>query len=50
MRTYSLVGARFLEQNDGVLSRRALKKEFVALKEEETNNIEANFKDIFSVD
>jgi Fic family protein len=38
---------RFLEQNDGVLSKRALKKEFSALKEKEIKDIEANYKSIF---
>ncbi len=38
---------RFLEQNDGVLSKRALEEEFLALKEEEVKDIEANYKRIF---
>ena len=38
---------RFLEQGDGELSKRALKKEFSALKEEEIKNIETNYKNIF---
>jgi hypothetical protein len=38
---------RFLEQNDGVLSKRALKNEFSALKEQEVKDIEANYKNIF---
>lgn len=41
---------RFLEQNDGVLSKRALKKEFSELKEEEIKDIETNFKNIFVED
>tara|TARA_R110002050_G_scaffold204522_4_gene340189 strand:- start:116517 stop:118061 length:1545 start_codon:yes stop_codon:yes gene_type:complete len=39
---------RFLEQGQGELSKRALKKEFSALKEEEIKNIETNYKNIFS--
>ena len=38
---------RFLEQNNGVLSKRALKKEFSALKAEEIKDIEANYNSIF---
>ena len=38
---------RFLEQNDGVLSKRALKKEFSALKEKEIKEIESSYKSIF---
>ncbi|WP_158974412.1 Fic family protein [Cellulophaga sp. L1A9] len=38
---------RFLEQNDGVLSKRALKKEFSALKEKEIEEIETNYNSIF---
>jgi Fic family protein len=38
---------RFLEQNDGVLSKRAFKKEFSALKEQEIKDIETNYKNIF---
>ena len=38
---------RFLEQNDGVLSKKALKKEFSALNEEEIKDIESNYKNIF---
>ncbi|MDV7187422.1 Fic family protein [Lutibacter sp. TH_r2] len=38
---------RFLEQNKGVLSKRALKKEFSILKEREVKAIEDNFKTIF---
>ncbi len=39
---------RFLEQNDGVLSKRALKKEFSELNEDEINIIQGNYQDIFS--
>ncbi|NQW37252.1 MAG: Fic family protein [Flavobacteriales bacterium] len=38
---------RFLDQNNGVLSKRALKKEFSALKEKEIKDIETNYKTIF---
>ncbi|TXE15707.1 Fic family protein [Psychroserpens burtonensis] len=38
---------RFLEQNDGALSKRALDKEFSALKEKEIKEIEANYNRIF---
>jgi Fic family protein len=38
---------RFLEQHHGVLSKRALKKEFSALKEQEVKDIETNYKNIF---
>ena len=38
---------RFLEQNDGILSKRALKKEFSALNEEEVKDIEETYQDIF---
>jgi hypothetical protein len=38
---------RFLEQNDGALSKRALKKEFLTLKEKEIKEIETNYKSIF---
>jgi len=38
---------RFLEQNDGVLSKRVLKKEFSALKEPEIKDIEENYNNIF---
>ena len=38
---------RFLEQNNGVLSKRALAKEFSALKEKEIKDIEMNYKTIF---
>ncbi|MGZ0017496.1 Fic family protein [Yeosuana sp. AK3] len=41
---------RFLEQNDGVLSKRALKKEFSELKGEEIMDIETSFKNIFLED
>jgi Fic family protein len=39
---------RFLEQNNGVLSKRALLSEFSALKEKEAVDIEACYKKIFS--
>ncbi|MBQ0768861.1 MAG: Fic family protein, partial [Bizionia sp.] len=39
---------RFLEQNDGVLSNRASKKEFSALKEIEIKEIEVNYNAIFN--
>ncbi|MDO7173860.1 Fic family protein [Mariniflexile sp. AS56] len=38
---------RFLEQNNGVLSKRALKREFSGLNEPEIKEIEANYKHIF---
>ena len=38
---------RFLEQNNGLLSKRALAKEFSALKENEIKDIEMNYKTIF---
>jgi len=38
---------RFLKQNNGVLSKRILNKEFSALKEEEIKEIEANYRTIF---
>ncbi|WP_456437563.1 Fic family protein [Psychroserpens sp.] len=38
---------RFLEQNNGVLSKRALKKEFSRLNDEEIKGIEANYNSIF---
>ncbi|SIS54385.1 Fic/DOC family protein [Zobellia uliginosa] len=41
---------RFLEQNDGVLSKRALKKEFSALNEKEIMEIEKQYKTIFLED
>ena len=39
---------RFLEQNNGKLSRRALEKEFVMLTPEEVIDIEKQYKDVFS--
>lgn len=39
---------RFLEQNDGKLSKRARSKEFEALTDNEVQEIEYNFEDIFS--
>ena len=38
---------RFLEQNDGQLSKRVKTKEFVALKNEEVRNIENRYQEIF---
>jgi hypothetical protein len=38
---------RFLEQNEGVLSKRALKKEFSALEDIEVKDIEINYNTIF---
>lgn len=38
---------RFLEQNEGILSKRALKKEFSELKKEEIKDIETKYKSIF---
>ncbi|WP_158837544.1 Fic family protein [Polaribacter sp. L3A8] len=38
---------RFLEQNEGILSKRALQKEFSALKATEIKAIELNYKQIF---
>lgn len=39
---------RFLEQNNGMLSKKALEKEFNTLKEKEAKKIEVVFKKIFS--
>jgi len=41
---------RFLEQGRGVLSKRALKKEFTELKETEIIDIQDQFKEIFELD
>lgn len=38
---------KFLEQNDGVLSKRAREKEFSALTESEVQSIEVLFRHIF---
>jgi hypothetical protein len=38
---------RFLEQNNGVLSKRAREKEFISLTDAEINQIENRFWDIF---
>jgi Fic family protein len=38
---------RFLEQNQGILSKRALKKELSELKEEERKDIQASYNNIF---
>ncbi|WP_372775614.1 hypothetical protein [Mangrovibacterium sp.] len=40
---------RFLAQNNGVLSKRALSNEFSSLKENEVEEIEKEYKDIFEV-
>jgi len=40
---------RFLEQNNGILSKRALSKEFSSLKEKEVQEIEKLYLDIFKV-
>ena len=39
---------RFLEQNDGELSKRAREKEFAPLTDQEAQLIEATFRDIFT--
>ncbi len=39
---------RFLDQNEGALSKRARDKEFKSLKDAEINEIEQNYKSIFS--
>lgn len=39
----------FLEQGKRKLSKRALKKEFSALKENEVIDIETKFKDVFEL-
>jgi hypothetical protein len=38
---------RFLEQNNGILSKRALKKEFSELNEDEAKSIEETYQAIF---
>ena len=38
---------RFLEQNEGKLSKRARKKEFINLKAEEVREIEETFRELF---
>jgi hypothetical protein len=40
---------RFLEQNNGTLSKRALSKEFSVLKNKEVKEIERIFRNIFEV-
>ena len=40
---------RFLEQNQGVLSKRALQKEFKGLMPEEVKRIQGEFASIFQV-
>ncbi len=39
---------RFLEQNEGKLSKRARKKEFIELEDNEIKHIENNYREIFS--
>jgi hypothetical protein len=39
--------ARFLEQNQGVLSERAKEKEFSTLSQREVEQIEAEYRSIF---
>ncbi|MBL1278772.1 MAG: Fic family protein [Fluviicola sp.] len=41
---------RFLEQGNGKLSKRALKKEFIALTELESSDLEMNFNEIFELE
>ena len=38
---------RFLEQNNGTLSKRAREKEFAALNPEEVKNLEEKFNTLF---
>lgn len=38
---------RFLEQNNGVLSKRAREKEFTALHDDEMNALQDRYKSIF---
>jgi len=38
---------QFLDQNNGILSKRSWEKEFTALTETENNQIEKKFKEIF---
>jgi len=45
-KTVGLLG-RFLEQNEGRLSKRAREKEFSKLSEAEIENIEKRFAEIF---
>ncbi len=40
---------RFLEQSNGILSKRALSKEFAVLKEKEVQEIEKLYRDIFEI-
>jgi hypothetical protein len=40
---------RFLEQNNGTLSKRAQEKEFVGLKNEEVKNIEQQYNQVFEL-
>jgi len=39
---------RFLEQNNGILSKRALQKEFTALQEDEVIAIQQTYQSIFN--
>ena len=39
---------RFLEQNNGTLSKRAREKEFSVLNDDEVNDIEKKYKEIMS--
>jgi len=41
---------RFLEQNNGALSKRVLKKEFAALNPEEIIDIQDSFAEIFTLE
>jgi hypothetical protein len=38
---------RFLDQNEGVMSKRAREKEFASLKDSEVHEVEQNYKSIF---
>jgi len=40
---------RFLEQNGGTLSKRAITKEFPELKDDEVEKIESTFQEIFEI-
>ena len=48
---YKLVAmlVRFLEQNSGILSKRANTKEFPVLKDDEVEKIESAFQEIFEI-
>ena len=41
---------RFLQQNNGTLSKRAREKEFKMLTEKEANKIEKTFREIFATE